>query len=90
MSGAARRNTVVAAGHRGDADTVIAHLDDPDASVRAAVLGALDRLGQLDDRRLGDHLEHRITCKLPLEDIVQSHERVEQDGYRGCVVLQIV
>jgi HEAT repeat protein len=46
---------VALAGHRGDAATVRRHADDPDASVRATVLGALARLGDLapDDLRRG-------------------------------------
>lgn len=42
-----RRRRVVAAGHRGDSTTVAAARSDPDPSVRAARLGALERLGTL-------------------------------------------
>ena len=35
------------AGHHGDVDAARAALDDPDASVRAAALGALERCGSL-------------------------------------------
>jgi len=42
-----RRRQVVAAGHRGDSDKVERALDDPDPTVRAARLGALERLGTL-------------------------------------------
>jgi len=41
------RRRVVAAGHRGDADEVERALDDPEPTVRAARLGALERLGTL-------------------------------------------
>jgi HEAT repeat protein len=41
------RAEVVVAGHLGDAPTARASLDDPDGAVRAAALGALDRLGAL-------------------------------------------
>jgi HEAT repeat protein len=41
------RRRVVAAGHRGDLEAIEAARDDPDASVRAARLGALDRAGAL-------------------------------------------
>jgi HEAT repeat protein len=47
MSARHRRRTVIIAGHQADATTAAAHLDDPDATVRAAALGALDRLGSL-------------------------------------------
>lgn len=42
-----RRRAVVAAGHRGDESVVSAARSDPDPSVRAARLGALERLGSL-------------------------------------------
>jgi HEAT repeat protein len=43
------RADVVAAGHLGDETTARAGLDASDAGVRASALGALDRLGVLDD-----------------------------------------
>lgn len=49
---AERRDAVIIAGHRGDRATVEAARHDPDGAVRVAVLGALERLGALDD----DHL----------------------------------
>lgn len=45
MSARERREAVIVAGHRGDADFALAHLDDDDPTVRTAALGALDRLG---------------------------------------------
>jgi HEAT repeat protein len=39
---------VVVAGHTGDADTALAGLTSDDPGVRAAALGALERLGSLD------------------------------------------
>jgi HEAT repeat protein len=47
-----RRRDVVVAGHRGDEATARAGLADPDAKVRASALGALDRMGVLDDATL--------------------------------------
>jgi len=38
---------VAAAGHRGDESVARAHLSDPEPAVRAAALGALDRMGRL-------------------------------------------
>lgn len=46
---ASRRRAVVIAGHRGDHGTARAGLTDPDADVRSSALGALDRIGALDD-----------------------------------------
>lgn len=45
---AARRRAVVAAGHRGDAVTARAGLDDPAPAVRIVAVGALARVGALD------------------------------------------
>ena len=42
-----RRRTVALAGHRGDAATARAHLDDADPAVRATALTAVDRAGDL-------------------------------------------
>jgi hypothetical protein len=44
---AERRRRVVAAGHRGDRAVIAAARSDPDPAVRAARLGALERLGSL-------------------------------------------
>lgn len=51
----ALRSTVVA-GHTGDVATARAGLDHRDAAVRAAAIGALDRLGVLTDNDLRRHL----------------------------------
>lgn len=48
----ARRRRTVVAGHQGDVGAARAALDDPEATVRAAALGALERLGQLADADL--------------------------------------
>lgn len=47
-----RRRRVVVAGHEGDRPTARQGWDDDDATVRAAALGALERLGSLDDALL--------------------------------------
>lgn len=47
-----RRLAVVLAGHLGDVATARAGLEDDDAAVRAAALGALLRAGALDDQTL--------------------------------------
>jgi HEAT repeat protein len=47
-----RKRAVVVAGHTGDLATAAAHRADEDAGVREAALGALDRLGALDDAGL--------------------------------------
>jgi hypothetical protein len=49
---AGRRRRAVLAGHRGDGEGAGALLGDGDPSVRAAALGALGRLGAVDDALL--------------------------------------
>lgn len=52
MTATERRRRVVIAGHRGEPAVVLEHLDDSDAGVREAALGALARLAALSDERL--------------------------------------
>lgn len=54
-----RRRRAVLAGHRGDEASARSLLGDPDPAVRTAALGALERLGSLDDDDLRDALAHR-------------------------------
>jgi HEAT repeat protein len=49
---AVRRRAAALAGHTGDDATALTALSDEDPGVRATALGALDRLGRLDDARL--------------------------------------
>jgi HEAT repeat protein len=49
---ASRWRALAAAGHTGDVELARAALDDPDPATRELALGALDRLGELDDDRL--------------------------------------
>ena len=46
---AVRRRAAALAGHTGDDATAFTALSDEDPGVRATALGALDRLGRLDD-----------------------------------------
>lgn len=48
MNARDRRVAVIVAGHTGDAATAREHIGDPDPDVRAAALGALERLAALD------------------------------------------
>jgi len=50
------RRTVAAAGHLGDVVTARAGVASDDPAVRATALGALDRLGAIDDVELAHHL----------------------------------
>jgi HEAT repeat protein len=47
-----RRRDIIVAGHRGDEATARAGLADADPNVRASALGALERMGALDDATL--------------------------------------
>lgn len=47
-----RWRSLALAGHRGDAAAAESGLNDPDPVARALALGALDRMGALDDHRL--------------------------------------
>lgn len=51
-----RARTVVVAGHTGDLDTARAALTDDDPATRVAALGALERLGMLDDEMVATSL----------------------------------
>lgn len=65
-----RRRAVVVAGHRGDVEAARRGLDDEDPVVRASALGALARIGTLDDsdvrRALDDEAPEvrRRACEL--------------------------
>jgi HEAT repeat protein len=52
MTASERRRRVIVAGHRGELAVVLDHVDDSDAGVREAALGALARLESLGDDRL--------------------------------------
>jgi NADPH2:quinone reductase len=53
----------------------------PEAAKEAAIADITSALEQ-------DRLQHRVTQVLPLDQIAQSHELIEQAEFRGCMVLQ--
>ena len=55
--GLGKRGVAAVAGHLGDEPTARALLADPDGGVRASALGALERMGRLDDADLVAALE---------------------------------
>jgi len=79
MSDRSRRRDVIVAGHRGDLTVAIAHLDDPDADVRAAALGALDRLTEL--------LDEQIRAAFDDPAAVVRHRAAELAGRRPGLTL---
>ena len=62
MTPAERRRRVVLAGHQGDEDGAHGGVSDDEPTVRAGALGALERLGALDD----DVLAHALTDGDPM------------------------
>jgi len=54
----------------------------PESAKAAAIADIASALEQ-------DRLQHRITHLLSLDEIAQSHELIEQGGFRGCMVLQV-
>jgi HEAT repeat protein len=79
--GAARRRAVTIAGHTGDAETALQALADPDPSVRAAGLGALERLGRLADNHLVVALEDPdIMVRRRAAEIAAMHPDIDLLG----------
>jgi NADPH:quinone reductase-like Zn-dependent oxidoreductase len=46
-------------------------------------------IGDINARLSNDELQHRIAHVLDFDDIVRSHELIEQGGFGGCVVVTI-
>lgn len=66
MTARDRRRAVVVAGHRGDVEVVVLHLDDDDPTVRASALNALERAGALTDDQV-------VNAMRDPEPIVRRH-----------------
>jgi HEAT repeat protein len=78
---AARRRAVTIAGHTGDADTALRALSDPDSSVRAAGLGALERLAQLADGDLAAALaDPDLVVRRRAVEIAAKHRDIDLLG----------
>ena len=72
-----RRRVVAGAGHVGDAATARAGLSDPAPTVRATALGALERLGGLDDADLAAGLaDSELTVRRRSAELAASHPDV--------------
>jgi HEAT repeat protein len=77
VSGPSRR-AVAVAGHTGDVATAMAGLTSSEASVRSTALGALERLGMLDDAALGDALaDVDVEVRRRAAEIAASHPSVD-------------
>jgi HEAT repeat protein len=76
-----RRRRAVLAGHSGDEDTARAALGDEDASVRAGALGALERIGVLDEAALAAALSDADpTVRRRAAEIAARHPNVSLLG----------
>jgi NADPH:quinone reductase-like Zn-dependent oxidoreductase len=45
-------------------------------------------LDDIEDALRENRLQHRLAHELPLDQIVQAHELIEQGGFRGCVIVK--
>lgn len=71
------RRDVVIAGHIGDVATATAGLQSMDAAVRVAALGALERLGALDDEVLDQAFTDERTVRRRAAEIAAAHHEVD-------------
>jgi HEAT repeat protein len=75
---AERRRAVAVAGHTGDRYTARSGLDDPDPAVRNAALGALERLGALNDADLVAALDDpTVTVRRRAAEVAAKHRDVD-------------
>ena len=73
-----RRRQVALAGHLGDRATVEAALDDTDDSIRELAIGALERLGALDDDQLVSLAnDPSIRVRRRVAELLASHTAVD-------------
>jgi len=73
-----RRRQVTLAGHLGDLDTARAALNDADDSIRELAIGALERLGALDDQQLGDLADDpAVRVRRRLAELLATHAAVD-------------
>jgi HEAT repeat protein len=80
-AGSPDRRTVAVAGHLGDADTARSGWTSPDATVRATALGALERIGELDDATLEAALDDDDpTVRRRAAEIAATHRAVDLLG----------
>jgi HEAT repeat protein len=82
------RHQVVLAGHLGDEDTVAAGLSSPDGATRAAAIGALSRLGTLDDDTLHAAL-HDTDARVVRRAIELAAHRVPHGPDHAPVLLPV-
>lgn len=70
--------SIVLAGHAGDRSTAVRALDHPDGGMRAAALGALERMGDLDASRLRTALgDADATVRRRAAELAAQHDDVD-------------
>jgi HEAT repeat protein len=72
------RRAVAVAGHTGDSRTALAGWASPDPAVRASALGALERLGELDDDLLAAALlDGDVSVRRRAAELAARHRSVD-------------
>jgi NADPH:quinone reductase-like Zn-dependent oxidoreductase len=67
-----------------------------DLTIRMVIVYAMPEsakqaaIDDIDQALREDRLKHQVAHVLPLDDIVQAHELIEQGGFRGCVLVKTV
>ena len=73
-----RRREVALAGHLGDRATAESALEDSDEAIRELALGAMERLGALDDDRIGQMTDDpSIRVRRRLAELLAVHTAVD-------------
>ena len=66
-----------------------------DLTIRMVIVYAMpeaakcEAIGAINEALANENMQHRIAHELPLDEIVRSHELIEQAGFGGCVVVHI-
>ncbi len=75
------RREVATAGHRGDVAVALAGLASPDPDVRSTALGALERLGRLEDDQLATALrDSAMEVRRRAAEVAATHHQVDLLG----------
>lgn len=75
------RREVATAGHNGDVDVALAGLSAVDPGVRATALGALERLGRLDDEQITEALtDSEVAVRRRAAEVAATHPGVDLLG----------